>query len=55
MAEAAGFARVDAGGAAAGIHGGVIEVRLRGASICIEPGAELGMVTAILMALRATR
>ncbi|WP_249138341.1 transposase [Phenylobacterium montanum] len=56
-AEAAGFARVevDDAGAAAVMQRGLIEVRLRGASVSIEPGADPAMVTAILMALRAAR
>ncbi len=56
-AEAAGFARVEVedAGAAAVMQRGVVEVRLRCASVSIEPGADPAMLTAILMALRAAR
>ena len=46
---------VEDAGAAAVMRGGMIEVRLRGASVSIEPGTDPAMVTTILMALRAAR
>ena len=51
-----GFARIelDEGGASGmAPGGGLIEIQLGGASVCVAPGADARMVTAIIMALRA--
>jgi len=52
-----GFARVEVDDAGSGEapQRGAIEVRLRGGSVSVAPGADPMMVTAILMALRAPR
>ena len=52
-----GFAwvEVDDAGSGEAARRGAIEVRLRGGSLSVAPGADPIMVTAILMALRAPR